>query len=175
MMDDAFKLHLLWEKLALDQLMLGFGRALDLHDWPAYRACFADEFTVDFSDLLARPACRVRADTWTAFARAALEPVRCLHRYTNHVVSVRGEQATSVLYMEANHFRPGEGGGAEYTQHGWYENSFTRVEGRWRISVLRQRIAWCRGSESVLALDRPEVGAALEAVFTANDARQSER
>lgn len=164
-MDDGRKLQLLWDKLAIDQLMLQFGRALDMHDWVAYRACFADEVEVDFGDLTGRPPVAVSSDLWTAFARAALEPVRCLHQYSNHLVHVHGDAATSVLYMEAKHFRATDRGGSENVQHGWYENSFERRDGRWQITRLCQRIAWVSGNEGVLELGRPEVVAAFAAVF----------
>lgn len=166
-MDDARKLQLLWDKLAIDQLMLQFGRALDQHDWTAYRDCFADEIEVDFADLTGRPPVRVAADRWTDFARAALDPVRCLHQYSNHLVHVQGDSATSVLYMEAKHFRATDRGGSENVQHGWYENDFARIDGRWRITRLRQRLAWVTGNEGVLDLGRPEVGTAFAAVFGA--------
>lgn len=164
-MDDARKLQLLWDKLAIDQLMLQFGRALDLHDWDAYRACFVDELEVDFGDLTGQPPRRVRADVWTAFARAALQPVRCLHQYSNHLVRIDGDAASSVLYMEAKHFRASERGHAENVQHGWYENGYVRTAAGWRITHLRQRIAWVSGNEGVLDLGRPEVQAAFAAVF----------
>lgn len=164
-MDDSRKIQLLWDKLAIDQLMIRFGRALDTHDWPAYRTCFSDEIEVDFKDLTGHEPVTVNADLWTAFARAALEPVRCLHQYTNHLVDIRGDLATSVLYMEAKHFRTSDRGSAENTQHGWYENRYERSNGRWLITRLGHHLAWITGNEGVLDLSSPEVRSAFEAVF----------
>lgn len=160
-MDDARRLQLLWDKLAIDQLMLRFGRALDLHDWEAYRACFADRVEIDFGDLLGRGPKVVDADAWTAFARAALEPVTCLHRYTNHLVTVKGDAAESVLYMEACHFLGSAGGTRENVQHGWYENRFVRDAGHWKIGRLRQRIVAVTGDPHLLDLGAARVAVAL--------------
>jgi len=164
-MDDARKVQLLWDKLAVEQLMLQFGQALDRHDWVAYRRCFTDRIDVDFRDLVGLPPVRVDADRWTAFAKAALDSVKCLHQYTNHLVHVRGDYADGVLYMEAKHFRLTERGGCENVQHGWYENTYTRVDGNWKISKLGQRLAWVSGNEGVLDLHSAAVRAEFEAVF----------
>lgn len=50
-MTDAEKIGVLWEERAITSVMLRFGRALDLGDWPAYRSCFIDPVDIDFKRL----------------------------------------------------------------------------------------------------------------------------
>ena len=53
----------LWDRQQISDVMLRFGRGLDLHDWDMYAATLTDPFEVDFFDLTGRPpaidhACR---------------------------------------------------------------------------------------------------------------------
>ena len=45
------KVDLLWDKLAISELMNAFGRALDLQDWDLYRSCLCDSLVIDFQRL----------------------------------------------------------------------------------------------------------------------------
>jgi hypothetical protein len=167
-MDAARKLELLWDKLAVEDVMLRFGRALDLHDWAMYRETLLDEIEVDFQSLTGQPPVRVTADLWTRFAQVALEPLRTLHQYSNHRVSVRGERATSVLYMEARHHLPGAHGSPYLTQLGWYENEFVRSGGHWKIAKLRQHLQWTTGNAALIDFANPELQQVFAQVFGAS-------
>jgi hypothetical protein len=164
-MDAARKLELLWDKLAVEDVMLRFGRALDLHDWAMYRDTLLDEIQVDFQSLTGQPPVRVAADLWTRFAQVALEPLRTLHQYSNHRVSVRGDRATSVLYMQARHYRPAAGDSPYLTQLGWYENEFVRNGGHWKIAKLRQHLQWTTGNEALIDFANPELRQVFAQVF----------
>jgi len=45
----------LWDRQQISDVMLRFGRGLDLHDWDMYAATLTDPFEVDFGDLTGRP------------------------------------------------------------------------------------------------------------------------
>ena len=44
----------LWDRQQISDVMLRFGRGLDLHDWDMYAATLTDPFDVDFFDLTGR-------------------------------------------------------------------------------------------------------------------------
>src|ERR1700730_5288003 len=125
----AQMIETLWVRSQIEGVMLRFGRALDLGDWKAYRSCFADRLQVNFERLTGFPEVHVDADLWTRFAEVILSPVRRHPQYSNFGAAVDGDRADAVIYMVARHWKPTDGGSAEYTQNGWYENSFARIGG----------------------------------------------
>ena len=165
-MDDARKLWTLWNEREIDLLMLQFGRALDLHDWSLYEACFLDEFEVDFQDLTGAPAVRVQASLWAEFARVVLEPLKVHHQYSNHVVTfVDDERASSVLYHVSHHFKPTSRGASTNYQYGWYENQYRRTAAGWRIGRLCHRFQWVDGNDGLLTVTSPEAAEITARVF----------
>lgn len=155
----------LWTRSEIEQVMLNFGRALDLGDWPLYRSCFADRFRVNFERLTGQPEVVVDADLWTHFAKVILSPVRRLHQYSNFSVRVDGERADAVIYMVARHWKAVDSGAAEYTQNGWYENSFARIDGRWKITRLMHTYQWVSGNGGLFDFSDPELQEVMAKVF----------
>lgn len=165
-MDDAARLALLWDRTAIHDVMLRFGRALDTHDWPLYRSCFQDEIEVDFEDLTGMKARRVTADLWTDFARAALSPLKVHHTYANHLITVTGDEAEGVLYHNSRHRRATDRGSDTNYQFGWYENRYRRAGDGWLISRLCHRIHWIDGNDRLLDHSAdPEFGRLAALVF----------
>jgi len=155
----------LWTRSEIEQVMLNFGRALDVGDWPLYRSCFADRFRVNFERLTGQPEVFVDADLWTHFAKVILSPVRRLHQYSNFSVRVDGDRADAVIYMVARHWKAVDSGAAEYTQNGWYENSFARIDGRWKITRLLHTYQWVSGNGGLFDFSDPELQEVMAKVF----------
>jgi pimeloyl-ACP methyl ester carboxylesterase len=114
----------LWDRQQITDVMLRFGRGLDLHDWEMYAATLTDPFEVDFFDLTGRPAAVTTPKVWAQFASACLERLVVMHQYSNFHISVRGEAADGVFYHTSRHRLPNRFGDDHYTQYGWYENSY---------------------------------------------------
>ena len=163
----AQMLESLWVRSQIEAVMLRFGRALDLGDWKAYRSCFADRFKVNFERLTGQPEVYVDADLWTRFAEIILSPVRRHHQYSNLTVSVDGDRAQAVIYMLARHWKATDGGSAEYTQVGWYENSFGYIEGQWKITRLLHTFQWVSGNGALFDFSDPELIKIMAQVFAA--------
>ncbi len=160
------QLRELSERAAIDQLMLRFGRALDLHDWPMYRSTFLDRIEVDFRDLTGQPPAVVDADLWTEFARLLLSPLKVHHQYSNHVIALDGDAATSVLYHASRHHRAGDRGSSENVQYGWYENSYVRTDHGWRIARLKHCFQWVEGNDRLLEANDPELNEVSRRLFS---------
>ena len=163
------KVDILWARAEIERVMLDFGRALDLGDWPLYRRCFADALDVDFERLTGHPEVRVDADLWTRFAELILRPVRRHHQYSNFSATIDGDQAHATIYMVARHWRATEFGASEYVQNGWYENRFTRISGVWKITRLRHTFQWISGNGALFDFSEPELARVMTRVFTAEN------
>jgi hypothetical protein len=159
------KIDILWARAEIEKVMLNFGRALDLGDWKLYRSCFADRIQVDFERLTGNPEIHVDADLWTRFAEIILTPVRRHHQYSNFSVTIDGDTADATIYMLARHWKPTDTGAAEYTQNGWYENSFARLNGQWKITRLVHKYQWITGNGGLFDFSDPELIKIMGQVF----------
>ena len=165
MVTQAQMIETLWTRSEIERVMLNFGRALDLGDWKLYRSCFADRFRVNFERLTGQPEVYVDADLWTRFAEVILSPVRRHHQYSNFTASVEGDQATAVIYMVARHWKATDSGDSEYTQNGWYENSFARIDGQWKITRLLHTFQWVSGNGGLFDFSDPELARVMGQIF----------
>ncbi|HLW23916.1 MAG TPA: nuclear transport factor 2 family protein [Steroidobacteraceae bacterium] len=161
----AQMIETLWARSEVERVMLNFGRALDLGDWPLYRSCFADRFRVNFERLTGQPEVEVDADLWTRFAEVILSPVRRHHQYSNFSITLEGDRAEAVVYMVARHWKPTDGGAAEYIQNGWYENTFQRIDDEWKITRLLHTYSWITGNGALFDMRDPELVAIMAQVF----------
>jgi len=161
----AQMIETLWTRAEIERVMLNFGRALDLGDWKLYRSCFADRFQVNFERLTGFPEVHVDADLWTRFAEAILSPVRRHHQYSNFSATVTGDRADAVIYMVARHWKATDSGAAEYTQNGWYENSFARIDGQWKITRLLHTYQWISGNGGLFDFSDPNLVKIMGEVF----------
>ena len=158
-------IDILWTKAEIEQVMLNFGRALDLGDWKLYRRCFGDKLQVDFERLTGQPEVTVDADLWTHFAEIILSPVRRHHQYSNFSATLDGDHARATIYMVASHWKPTDGGASEYIQNGWYENSFQRIGGQWKITRLKHTFQWITGNGALFDFSDPKLVEVMGRVF----------
>src|SRR5262245_5112660 len=78
---------------------------IDLQDWSLYRSIFTDEVQMDFVFWNQIPAHRIRADELAANIRlffAGLDATQ--HSMTNPRVTLEGDTARCIVYMQAEHF-----------------------------------------------------------------------
>lgn len=82
------------------------------------------------------------------------------HTSTNHVHDVRGDAATCVSSMQAEHFvAPGPeitAGAERWTIGGYYVNELVRTSAGWKLCKIALRVTWSTGNPEVprLALAR---------------------
>tara|TARA_R110002110_G_scaffold413729_1_gene641558 strand:+ start:39674 stop:40222 length:549 start_codon:yes stop_codon:yes gene_type:complete len=160
------KIDLMWDKMAINDLMNSFGRALDLHDWEAYERCFCDSLEVDFQRLTGHEPVLTSARAWTRFAECALGRLTVHHQYSNQAVTVSGDEASSVVYMVARHLNPDNA--SWNTQYGWYENTFARCDGGfgWQIKRLRHDFQWTSGVPDIIDMNDADCQQAMAEVFS---------
>ena len=64
------------------------------------------------------------------------------HLISNHVITVDGDNATCVCYLQAQHFRQDETGAHSMLIGGYYSNSLIRTPDGWRINKYQIVKTW---------------------------------
>jgi len=155
----------LWDRQQISDVMLRFGRGLDLHDWDLYASTFTDPFEVDFFDLTGQAATTTTPDVWAEFASACLERLVVMHQYSNFTITIDGDVASGIFYHVSRHRLPNKHGDDHYTQYGWYENRFRRESDGWKISHLKHCFQWADGNPTLIDMSDPVWQAAAAKVF----------
>jgi hypothetical protein len=71
---------------------------------------------------------------------------------TNHVITVTGDEATCVAYVQARHFLPNESGDSMQTMYGYYTNRFVRTPAGWKIRACKLTLWWQTGNRHIFTL-----------------------
>jgi hypothetical protein len=117
--DDANVRHLL-DHLAISDVQLRYATGADTRDWALYRSCFTDEIETDLTSVFGGQPRRGSADKFVEAARRFLTGLEATqHMITNHVIAVRGDEATCVAYVQARHHLPNDTGDADQTMYGY--------------------------------------------------------
>jgi ketosteroid isomerase-like protein len=144
----ALALDALRDKQAITEICYRYAIALDARDWAALRTCFTADATAYYRDgnpSRGYPAIERRV-------RSALAPLSATqHLIGNVAVTLDGDEAHSVCYLQAQHVRPGTAGGETLIVAGRYLDHFVRTADGWRIARRRLKIAWTDGNPAVLA------------------------
>jgi len=153
--NETAKLQLLLDRAEISEVQLRYATGLDSRDWPLFRSCFTDEIETDFTSVFGGEPRKVSADRWTEAARRTLSGLTATqHMITNHVITVAGDNATCVAYVQARHFLPNASGDSMQTMFGYYTNRFVRTPVGWRISACKLTLSWQTGNGGIFALAR---------------------
>ena len=159
MSDDA--LQMLLDRQAISDTVIRYATGIDMRDWDAYRSCFTDEVDIDFTSFGGGEPQTMRADQWVAGVRAGLSGFEATqHVSTNHVITLEGDDATCVSYMQAQHYLPNDKGDSALTLGGYYTNALIRTASGWRIRRCHLTVTWTTGNRHVFELAREHYAAA---------------
>ncbi|MET0896741.1 MAG: nuclear transport factor 2 family protein [Mycobacterium sp.] len=109
-------------------VLVRYATGIDSRDWTLFRTCFTDDARFDYGGI----------GTWDSPV-ALTEYMRrshsgpSLHRLSNFVVDIDGDQATSRTYVDAMVMGP-KGFGVVNT-FGWYDDELRLTADGWRIAV----------------------------------------
>jgi hypothetical protein len=152
---DQKQLQYLLDRAAISDVQLRYATGLDSRDWPLYRSCFTDEMDADFTSVFGGQPRRVRADQWVAAARRLMTPLKATqHMITNHVITIDGDEATCVAYVQARHHLPNDTGASEQNMFGYYTNRFARTPEGWKICACKLTVTWNTGNWNIFELAR---------------------
>ena len=143
------------DRQAVIDTLLRLAQALDEQDWPAVRACLADELETDYSSFRGTPPARPSAAAFIALRQAGLAGLRTQHLSLNHLVTVTGDRATCrtdfvihrwPLHAEDRRF---------LHSYGYYRYTLVRSAPGWRICGITQVALRSEGDRTLHGAHRP--------------------
>ncbi|MEU8824632.1 nuclear transport factor 2 family protein [Streptomyces sp. NPDC048636] len=145
------RVRVLEDKEALRTLMIRGWRALDLKDWDAWIACWADDATLEFG-----PWEKIRGkEAIRATVEEAEAPYPSMqhHILNMHVHIEEDDRATGIGYMWfVAVTEPGKTG-SPYAMGGPYEWEFSRGADGWLLTRQRLGVRWTQGEDARKALE----------------------
>jgi 3-phenylpropionate/cinnamic acid dioxygenase small subunit len=153
--DDETKLQYLLDRAEISDVQLRYATGVDMRDWASYRSCFTDEIDTDFTSAMGGEPRRLKADQWVEYARRTISGLKATqHMITNHVITLEGDEATCVAYVQARHHLPNDTGASDQVMFGYYTNRFVRTPDGWKIRACKLTVTWNTGNWHVFDLAR---------------------
>ena len=146
---DEETFQVLVDRQAIVDTVVRYAWALDMKDWEMARSCFADEIDVDYSDLRGPGPQRISAEDFVALRREALDHLKTHHLNTNHLVTLAGDTAichSATLIHRLDSHRPSEN---TFDTLAHYTHTLVREPAGWKISAVKQSVAWSRGNPQI--------------------------
>ena len=152
---DQDRLQLLLDRAAISDVVHAYATGLDRRDWKLFRSIFVDNIEMQFGSLGIRSGAYT-ADDWVRSAKRLFAGFSATqHTSTNHVHEVRGDEATCISNMQAEHFvdrEPGDGlgeGEERWTIGGYYVNELVRHADGWKLAKVTLNPTWKSGNPEV--------------------------
>jgi pantothenate kinase len=140
---DEKKLQRLLDRMEIIETATRYATGVDTRDRDVYRSCFTDDIDLDMSDMGLGEPMKVSADVWTDQAISLVSGFQATqHIITNHVITIDGDLATCVAYLQAQHYNPEN----MYTVGGFYTNTLVRTGEGWKISKLKLTPTWTQNT-----------------------------
>ena len=155
-------LELLLDRAAISDVVYAYATGLDRRDWKLFRSIFTDNIEMEFSSVGIRSG-PYTADHWVRTAQRLFAGFSATqHTSTNHVHTLRGDEATCVSNMQAEHFVQRESGDElaegeqRWTIGGYYVNELVRQSDGWKLAKVTLNATWNYGNPEVprIALQR---------------------
>jgi len=150
--------RLLLDRAAISDTVYAYATGLDRRDWALYRSIFTDRIEMDFESTGIRAGV-YDADRWVRDARRLFAGFSATqHTSSNHVHEVRGDAATCVSNMQAEHFverTPDDGlavGEDRWTIGGYYRNELVRTPEGWKLCKVALNVTWATGNPEIAAI-----------------------
>ncbi len=76
------------------------------------------------------------------------------------MITVTGDDATCVAYVQARHYLPNDMGDHTQNMFGYYTNRFVRTATGWKIRACKLTLTWQTGNWGIFALASARLKAA---------------
>lgn len=140
------------ERIKVAQTVYKYATGLDNRDWDLHRSIFTEEVEMDFESWNQIPRHRILADELRENCRvyfAGLDATQ--HSLTNPTVTIDGNQARCIVYMQAEHFLHDQDPSRRYVIGGYYTDDLVRGEdGNWRLKAVKLTLLWEAGDRSFM-------------------------
>jgi hypothetical protein len=148
-------LQTLLDRTAISDVIHAYATGLDRRDWVLFRSIFTEQIDMDFRSAGLRAGV-YDADRWVRDAKRLFDGFSATqHTSSNHVHEVRGDEATCVSNMQAEHFVARESGDGlavgenRWTIGGYYENGLIRRDEGWKLCRVTLNVTWSTGNPKV--------------------------
>ncbi len=140
------------DRLAITDVLSNYATGLDARDWTLWRSVFVEEVVFDLSSWSGQPARRLNADRVVRTqARIFAELSVTQHFFTNHRITVDGDQARCLAHMRAEHWiEDGSPLPSRYTMFGYYDDKLTRTADGWKICEMQLNVTQTEGPRWVM-------------------------
>ncbi len=138
---DASDIAALRDRLAIQDLLVRYCKAIDGDDWELLDTVFTPDAHIDYTSSGGIAGAYPEVRAWLAQVLPNF-PVK-QHLVTNFDVTITGDRATSrtYFYNPMGRARP-EGGVALFFVGGWYVDELVRTTEGWRISRRVEKQSW---------------------------------
>lgn len=143
-------IQLLLDRADISQVIHTYATAIDSRDWELLATCFTEDLEADFRSFGGREVVKGR-DTWVAAIKSTIQGLDATQHLTaNHVITVDGDTATLVAYLQAVHRLDSARSDPEYTIGGYYTCDMVRTAQGWRMRRYALSVTWHRGNRDIL-------------------------
>jgi len=147
---DNDELQWLLDRAHISDTVLRYATAVDTHNWELFRSCFTDEIELSGFPVFGKEAQKVAIDTWAENVHKIVGGYKATqHMITNHVITINGDEATCVAYLQAQHFLPTRYGSNSYIMGGYYTFTLVRISDSWKICKFDLTITWTDGNSGL--------------------------
>jgi 3-phenylpropionate/cinnamic acid dioxygenase small subunit len=116
----------------ISDVLVRYATGIDRRDWTLFRTIFTDDCELDYGEIGSWKG----ADAVTEFMQQAHAMAgHTMHRLTNQVITINGDEAQSRTYIDALIMVGDTGSGVNAA--GFYDDDFVRTERGWRIARRR--------------------------------------
>ena len=139
------------ERINVAQIVCNYAMGIDTKNWELYRSIFADSVTMDFESWNGVPKHEIRADDLKqniGVYFAGLDATQ--HSMTNPQVTIDGDRARCIVYMQAEHFLNDAEPARRFVIGGYYTDDLVRAGDTWKIAAVTLKVFWTRGDRSFM-------------------------
>jgi hypothetical protein len=143
------------DRTAIIETCTKFAWCIDERRWDDFGLLFADNVTIDYTDLFGgevrtvTPADMVRTSQMLLGNMEATQ-----HLVASHLTEVSGNQATCRSMVQASHFLPNRTGDPLWTVGAQYHMTLQRNGEEWLLSGVRVEFCWATGNREVMRLGK---------------------
>ena len=120
------------DREAIAGVLLRYATGIDRRDWPLFRTVFTDDCELDYGEVGSWKG----VDAVTEFMQQAHALAgHTMHRLTNQVIVVDGDQAESRTYVDALIMSADNTSGVNAA--GFYDDELVRSDDGWRVAGRR--------------------------------------
>jgi hypothetical protein len=125
----------------------------DMRQWDRLRALYADQVDIDYTSFVGGEPARVKADDLITGSQSGLGRYKATqHLLGNHRITIDGDSASALVYVQATHWLPQPDGDSMWTVQGYYDYTLAHATDGWRITRHVFTATMVYGSRALLEM-----------------------